>query len=307
MLAPVLALLFRRLAAPLASALVLGVAPSVFAQAPGGPTPPPLVQVGPPPPMPPPEPAPGVRQSDAIASPATNPGTPPPPSAASSLPGAQPSYPGYPYSPYGSPSAREAPGPEIGMMITESLFGMLTAGATLVLPYILFSLTGLTADATMGNVMLIALMVATPFATANAQVGIASGSFHYRIESWVPMLAGLLGDALVFGTYLMWNGGISQPPPSLFPSSSGAAGGVPPGVAPQIIYLLVAASAAVPLLQMAAINIFKQPRLRPYARASAASRTGGVTLEPPMAHPILTPTASGTSLGLGLALLRGTF
>ena len=127
-------------------------------------------------------------------------------------------------------------------MVSEALFGMLSAGASLILPYVLFSLSGITDFPTVGNIILIALMTVVPMATSQTQVGIANGSEYYHTEIWIPLLAGLLGDALVYLTYVAWNGGFSQAPPTLFPANSGDGTGVPATVAPQIIYLLVAAS-----------------------------------------------------------------
>lgn len=287
------------------------------AQSSTDPSPPPLVPVSPPP-MPSPEPgvAPATLQPTPPPLPASTvqPGTPPPPAAAppsyvpgspSYVPGTQPSYPGYPYSPYGSPVGREKPGPEVGLMVSEALFGMLTAGASLVLPYVLFSLSGITDFPTVGNIILIALMTVVPMATAQTQVGIANGSSSYQTETWVPLLAGLLGDALVYLTYVAWNGGFSQAPPTLFPANSRDGTGVPPTVAPQIIYLLVAAAVGVPLLQMAAINLFKQPRFRPYAGSREPNK--GLALGLPMPVPIFSQTSAGPSVGLGLSLLRGSF
>lgn len=272
-------------------------------------TPPPMVPAGPPPP-----PAPEPGTAPAVIAPAassTHPGTPPPPAGSppAYVPGSQPSSSGYRYSPYGSPMGQEKPAPEIGLMVSESLFGMLTAAASLVLPYVILSalavqLTGVaTFDAPFGNVMLIALMVAAPMATAQTQVGIANGSAYYQIESWVPLLAGLLGDTLVFLTYSAWNNasfpnsGFFNAPPALFGSLRQP---------DPIIYLLIAASVGVPLLQMAAINLFKQPKHRPLAER-ADRRPPAVALQAPTPMPVFSQTSTGLSVGFGVSFLRGTF
>ena len=290
--------------------LVLVSAQGAWAQSQTELSPPPMVPVAPPPPMPAPEPG----AAPVTGSTAARPGTPPPPSSTppAYVPGAQPYYggaqptfPGYPSSPYGSPLGREKPSPEVGFMVSESLFGMLTSGVVLVLPYLLFSALGLTDNATVGNIILIALMVAAPLSTAQTQVGIANGSAYYRTESWVPVLTGLLGDALVFLTYTYWNHGFSSAPPSLFPATATGAG-VPASVEPQIIYLLVAGSVGVPLLQMAAINLFKQPKYGAYAERTEP-RKGSVALEMPTPMPVFTQTSTGLSVGFGVSLLRGTF
>ena len=86
-------------------------------------SPPPLV-----PATPPPEPA---------ADPSAPPMTPPPtltPQSTPAQPGYVPGQPGsgYTYSPYGNArgTPQKAPGPEIGLMVSESLFGMLSAAGT---------------------------------------------------------------------------------------------------------------------------------------------------------------------------------
>jgi hypothetical protein len=200
---------------------------------------------------------------------------------------------------------QEKPAPEIGIMVTESLFGMLTAAASLVLPYVLVSLVGLTNDPTFGNVILIALMVAAPMATAQTQVGIANGSAYYQTESWIPLLTGLLGSALVYLTYVYWNGGFGNAPPTLTPPAP-TQGGTPAAVEPQILYLLIAASVGVPLLQMAAINLFKQPKYRPVAER-ADRRPPAVALQAPTPMPVFSQTSTGLSVGFGVSFLRGTF
>jgi hypothetical protein len=190
-------------------------------------------------------------------------------------------------------------------MVTESLFGMLTASGVMVLPYVLFSWSGVTAEETIGNVILIALLAAAPMAVAQTQVGIANGSAYYQVENWVPLLAGLLGDAIVYATYSAWNGGWFKAPPALFTDQATASGGAPSTAAnAPIIYLLVAATVGVPILQMAAINLFKQPRVRPYA---SIDPRGGVALRLPAPMPVVTVGSSGPTLGMGVALLRGTF
>jgi len=203
---------------------------------------------------------------------------------------------------------REKPSPEVGLMVSESLFGMLTAGATLILPYVLLS--GLSAmtpgvlDPTIANVILIVLMVAAPMAAAQTQVGIANGSAYYQVESWVPLIAGLLGDALVFLTYSAWNNssfsgkGFINAPPVLFGPSDGRR-------ADPLIYLFVAASVGVPLLQMAAINLFKQPKFKAYAMNYDPKK--GLEIGMPMPMPIVSQTGAGPSVGIGLSLLRGSF
>jgi hypothetical protein len=288
----------------LVAVLVVSLSAPALGQSNADLSPPPLVPVSPPP-MPAPEPgAPGLQV-----------GTPPPPSVQppSSVPGAGPSgqppsylppgQTGYQYSPYGSLGPREKPGPEVGMMVTEALFGMLTAAGVTLLPYLLFSYSNLFTDnPTLNTVILIALFTAAPLSVAQTMVGIANGSSYYHSESWVPLLAGLLGQGLIFLTYYWANQGTFDPPP-LFPGNGGTVG-VPRETTP-IVYLLVMSVAAVPLFQMAAINLFKQPKYRPYALNYEVGE--GFAFGVPTPSPILTQTASGPSVGVSVSMLNLRF
>ncbi len=276
------------------------VASGALAQAANDLPPPPLVPSSPPPT---PAPEPGAPPLG------TNPGTPPPPAALppsyqpspSYVPGQQPS--GYQYSPYGQPMNRGAPAPEVGLMITESLFGMLTAAGVTVLPYLLFKLTGLfdSGDPTIATILLLATVAVAPLSVAQTQVGIANGSSYYHSESWIPLLTGLAGEALIVLTYYFANGSALAPP-----TSYGSTGGVAASQAP-IIYLLVGSAVIVPVLQMVAINLFKQPKYRPVAEAETGKKPL-VALGLPAPIPLLTQTATGSNtLSLGVSLLNGTW
>jgi hypothetical protein len=283
----------------LIAVLVVMVGAPALAQSGPDLSPPPLVPAAPPP-MPAPEPG--------TASPA-NPGTPPPPGAVQPPgygAGGQPGYlpgpaTGYQYSPYGAPP-KEKPGPEVGLMITESLFGMLTAGSVIILPYLLFAATGLLSTEILGTVALIALCAAAPLAVAQAQVGIANGSAFWRAESWIPLITGILGEGLVFLTYYFANGRSFVPQDLLNPSYSVT--GAPVSPAPTL-YVLVMSSVAVPLLQMVAINLFKQPKFKPYALNYQPGE--GFAFGLPTPAPILSQTATGTSLGMSVSVLNMRF
>lgn len=261
-------------------ALVVALVPAlVSAQtAPVEFTPPPMVPASPPP-MPPPEPS---------ATPA--PGTPPPPSLTPQPPSAS----GYQYSPYGTPRQQEKPGPEVGLMVSEALFGALTAAGVTVLPYfLLFGNGSLTGDPTLSSIIFVLIFSAAPLAVAQTQVSLANGSRHYLSETWPAALTGLVGQAAVLGIFYAtgW-----------LPTGQ-ASGGVPNGGS--VPFLLVGSIALVPILQMVAINLFKQPKFKPYALN--LKRGEGLTFGVPAPTPIVAQTTAGLSVGLSLPLLNGTF
>lgn len=271
--------------------IVLVLAPMVaFAQVTTTPefTPPPMVPAAPPP-MPPPEPS-ATQQ----------PGTPPPPAMVPQpgyVPGQQGKS-GYPYSPYGQPKAQEKPGPEVGLMVSEALFGSLTAAGITVLPYFLLFATGQIGDQTVSSIIFCLIFGAAPLAVAQTQVSLANGSRYYSTEMWIPALIGLAAQAGVLGIFaLSANGGFWLP-------SRQASGGVPNGGS--VAWLMIGAIGLVPLIQMAAINLFKQPKPGFLVFGDPKNRQG-IAFAPPTAAPILGPTSQGTAFGVQLSLLRGTF
>lgn len=259
---------------------------SAFAQTgtPGW-TPPPMVPATPPP-MPPPEP---VTPAPApTPAPTAQPGTPPPPATVPPA-GYQPGY-----APYGQPPATQKPGPEVGLMISESLFGMLTAGGITVLPYFLLFANGVFYDQTVSSIMLILIFSAVPLAVAQTQVSLANGSKYYQADMWPAALAGLAAQAGVLA--LFYATGWIPPPPV----SGGAPGG---GSVP---LLLVGSIVAVPLIQMAVLNLTKSPRFKPYALGK--DKPGHrIELGLPAPAPIVAETRAGLSVGVNLSLLNGTF
>lgn len=250
-----------------AAALAQATAPADF-------SPPPLVPASPPP-MPPPEPTVGPT------------GTPPPPSPALTPQAA-------PYSPYGQPRGQEKPAPEVGLMVSESLFGMLTAAGVTVLPYfLLFGNGALTGDPTLSSIIFILIFSAAPLAVAQTQVSLANGSRHYFSETWPAALTGLVGQAAVLGIFYAtgW-----------LPTGQ-ASGGVPNGGS--VPFLLIGSIGLVPILQMVAINLFKQPKFRPYALNLKPGE--GLTFGVPTPTPIVANTTAGLSVGLSLSILNGSF
>lgn len=266
----------------------LAFATAAFAQPDtSGWTPPPMVPSDAPP-APPPEP---TTQPPAVP-PATQPGTPPPPSTVPP-PGYQPGYqPGY--SPYGQPPQTQKPGPEIGLMVSESLFGMLTAGGITVLPYFLLFANGIFYDQTVSSIMLILIFSAVPLAVAQTQVSLANGSKYYAAEMWPTALAGLAAQAGVLALFYA-TGWLPVPQ---------ASGGTPNGGS--VPLLLIGTIVGVPLIQMAVLNLTKSPRFKPYALG--ADKPGHrIELGLPTPAPLVAETRAGLSVGVNLSLLNGTF
>jgi hypothetical protein len=259
-------------------------------------TSPPLVPAAPPP-MPAPEPT--------VVPPSTaqNPGTPPPPSLAPTYIPGQQGQAGYQYSPYGQPRSKEKPGAEIGLMVSESLFGALTAAGVTLLPYFLLISTGALRDAsnpsdrTLETVIFSLIFGAAPLAVSQTQLGIANGSRYYQTESWIPSLVGLAAMAGVIGIFLA-TGGVPL-------AQVQTPGGVPQGQE-RVVFLMIGAIGIVPLLQMASINIFKQPRPGMMTLGDPVNRQG-IAFRPPTIAPIVSPNSGGLALGAQLSLLRGNF
>ena len=127
------------------------------------------------------------------------------------------------------------------------------------------------------------------------QTSLANGSRHYQSEMWIPALVGLAGQGAVLGIFYAtgW-----------LPKGQ-ASGGVPNGGS--VVWLMIGAIGIVPLLQMASINLFKQPRLQNIGVFGDPHKGIGVAFAPPTAAPILAPSAAGTSMGVQVSFLRGIF
>jgi len=199
-------------------------------------SPPPLVEVAP-------EDPPRAAPSAPPAAPAARPS------------GLQPS--GYTYSPFADPvraAPRPPPGPEVGLMVSEVLFGALTAAPAVLLPYYLFLKPVLAAPASMGldanvaGLLFVMVFASVPLGVAQTELGIANSSRYYVTESWVASLSAVAGQAGIIGLYYL-----------LHSSSPGA---------PAEAVLLAGSVLGVPLITMAAINLGKSPR--------AAGRGGAV-------------------------------
>lgn len=241
-----------------------------------------------PPPTPPPQlPGQGV-------------GTPPPPGAnppAPYLPGA-PTGSGYPYSPYGTPVPVKDQNPpmEWGLMISESLFGMLTSAGVTLIPYFLLFRSGMTlGDPTINSVIFILVFSAVPLAVSQTQISLANGSKFYSSETWPAALTGLAAQAAVLGLYYAtgW-----------LPQQTGS-GGVPPKSGSEAL-LLIGSVAFVPLAQMAIINLTKSPKMSRFALVGGDAKDG-LGLGVPMPSPIVADTRQGRVFGLSVPVVGFRF
>ena len=249
-------------------------------------SPPPMVPAAPPP-MPP-------------ADPSTQPGPPPPPPSTVPQPGYVPGKSATPYSPYGQPKAQEKPGPEVGLMVSEALFGSLTAAGVTLLPYFLLFAGGQIGDPTLSSIIFCLIFGAAPLAVAQTQTSLANGSRHYQTEMWIPALVGLAAQAGVLGIFYASAGG------SFWLPVRQAGGGVPSGGG-SVAWLMIGAIGLVPLLQMGAINLVKQPKVQNFGVIGNPDKGLGIAFAPPTAAPILAPTSQGTTMGVQVSFLRGRF
>ncbi|MFT3708740.1 MAG: hypothetical protein QM817_13905 [Archangium sp.] len=252
-------------------------------------SPPPMVPAAPPP-MPPADP-------NAPPANANAPGTPPPPSNSSpslTPSNTNPNGSGYQYSPYGQPKAIQKPGLEIGLMVSESLFGSLTAAGVTILPYFLL-FNGGTLAPPINSIVFCLIFGAAPLAVAQTQVSLANGSRFYQSETWIPALVGLAGMGGVLAIY----GATGWLPVTQ------ASGGVPNGGS--VVWLMIGAIGIVPLMQMAAINLFKQPKPGMTFALGDPAKKGGIAFAPPTITPYVVPGSGQTTVGAQLSLLRGAW
>ena len=249
-------------------------------------SPPPMVPVQPPP-MPAAEP--GTQLVD--------PGTPPPPSALPPpgyVPGPQSNY---PYSPYGNPKSLtpEAPPFEWGLMISESLFGMLTSAGVSLIPYFLLLRPMVTQGAVLGDaaistVVFVLIFSAVPLAVSQTQLSLANGSRHYTSEAWPAALAGLGAQGAILGLFFL------LPRQVGFPTNTEMSGR-------NEIFLLIGSIAIVPLIQMVVINLTKSPRSGRIATESRGPPPA-FALQLPTLAPLLGQTRQGLAVGMQASLLN---
>ena len=256
--------------------------------------------------MPPPEEGewapPPLVEAPGSDQPSSRPDAPAAPPPAQAVP-PETALPHPPQSPFGPAPSANPPGPEIGLMVSESLFGMLTAaGSGLLLYYLVlknFTQMGSTAALgvggdlqTIGNVLFLLGFAAVPVAVAQTEVGIANGSHFYSSEGWPASLSGLGAEAGVLGLYYLLRGSLLD---------GGEA------------VLLIGTCVGVPLVEMAVINLTKVPRWRvPGGGFRTASlitvgQEGKVQWTLPAPMPALLRGARGPELGAQLSLLSGRF
>lgn len=258
----------------------------------------PVDQTAPPPPPPivaaPPGDVPQAPPAQAAPPPNQQQPTPPPPGYNPPVtnPGYNPQYPGYqPYfgMPYGQPAPKPS-GPEIGLMITEGAFGMLTAGAEVLLPFLLLDVLsqGGGFDPTLMNILIIGILVAEPLAVSQTVLGIANSSRYYYSESWPAMLTGLGAEAAIIGLIF------------LVGSNSTTSG------LDQLLPFLVASVIIVPLAEVVVINLTKGPKSRMFGALNFSS-DGGFYAGIPMPLPYVAPTSQGMSVGVTLPMFAGRF
>ena len=218
------------------------------------------------------------------------PATPAPPGSSSPPAGAvAPGSGAMSFSPYGAPPPR--PGSEIGLMMTESLFGMLTAAGVVLPSYYLLlkQLEGTGSSVEVVNLMFLAVFSSVPLAVAQTEISLANGSRYYTSESWPAALGGFLAQAAVVGAYYYFR---SQMP------DGGEA------------LLLVGTVAFVPIVEMVAINLAKTPRTRGgvgVGGLATYSPEEGLRPGVPLLQPLLSRSKQGVSAGIGVSLLSGRF
>jgi hypothetical protein len=201
-----------------------------------------------------------------------------------------------PYMPQGvyGMNDMKPPGPEIGLMVSEALFGMLTSAGTALIPYYLLLkplalASGGSADSGLVNLVFVMTFAAVPLAVSQTELSLANGSRYYFSESWAPALGGLLAQAAVIGAYFL-----------LRPNTIDGGEGV----------LLIGTVAFVPIAEMIAINLTKQPRFKTSGVASGLvsySPEDGFHAGMPTPLPILSRGPSGLGAGIGFNLLSGKF
>jgi hypothetical protein len=185
-------------------------------------------------------------------------------------------------------------------MVSESIFGMLTAAGTGLLVYYLLlknlaqlgSAAGSGEMQTLSTVMFLLGFSGVPLAVAQTEVRLANGSHYYSSESWPASLSGLGAQAAVLGLYYRMRGSLSDGGEAL---------------------LLLGTCIGVPLVEMAVINLTKTPRWKlPGGGFRTASfvtvgERGEVRWGLPVPRPAIVPGARGPELGAQLSLVGGSF
>jgi hypothetical protein len=192
-------------------------------------------------------------------------------------------------------------------MVSEGLFGALTAAGVALLPYFLLLRSfveggtgGLFGDSdTIGWVIYFLIFAAVPLSVAQTEVSLANGSRWYYSETWPAALIGLAAEGLVLGLAYLTRGEGPDPDTGV--------GLVERRSNPWV--LLVGTIGVVPLLQMVAINFFKSPRFgRPGGTALINYKRGqGVRAGLPNMVPVFNPSNPGIMSGMTFSLASGSF
>jgi hypothetical protein len=289
-----------RLMASLAASLFVPAFALAQAPAQETPPPPPPIVNAPDVPQQPQAGAPAAPGADTMATPPP-PGANPPP--VNNPMGYQPGYPGsqpgiQPYYgiPYGQPGAKPN-GPEIGLMVTEGAFGVLTGAAEVLLPYLLFALLdgsgggaggGSVFSGSLLDILIVGIMIAEPLAVSQTIINTANSSHYYYSESWPAMLTGLGAEAAFVGLYFLVRDTTRTLPQD------------------PVTYVMVASAVVVPLAEVIVINLTKKPRASMFG-ALNFSRQSGWQASIPMPMPYLAPTSQGIAAGVTVPLLAGRF
>jgi hypothetical protein len=187
----------------------------------------------------------------------------------------------------------ERPVFEPGWAAFEFAVGALVSAGVTVLPYFMLFANGQFGDQTLSNAIFLTTFFGASLASGGLQLAVSNGSRFYRAYSVGPFAAGILGMGAVLGLYYLtgW-----------LPTGQVASGGVPRGGSAALLF--VGAIVVVPLLQTAAINIFKVPR-EPRLSLGDPVKRQGIAFSLPAIGPLVTPGQQGV-LGAQVAL-NGNF
>lgn len=258
----------------------------------------------PPPPAAPPADAPLTPPPLVEAVPEVPDAPPPPPPLPKGVEAPRARQPGGPQTgfPYSPAAPEKPPGPEIGLMVSESIFGMLTAAGVTLLPYFLLirpmevaayngGSGSLGIDPAIGTVIFILLFAAVPLATSQTVVSLANGSRYYQVDSWPAALVGLGVEAVAVALYFLLR-------PLANPMY---------GVTANEWILLINTLAVVPLSQVLISNVLKKPRVAvpPAGAALNFSPKKGLYAGLPIPAPVLGRVAGVERSGLIFPLFSG--
>jgi len=202
---------------------------------------------------------------------------------------------GYPYSP--APAPFEKPGPEIGLLVSESLFGMLTAAGVTLLPYFLLLRPieisninggGLGIDPAVGTVLFILVFAVVPLAVSQTIVSLANGSRLFQAETWPAALVGLGVAAASIALYFLMQHDVN---PAI-------------GVSAKEWLLLINTIAIGPLAQVLITNLTKKPRPGTNAAVSYSPRSG-LSAGVPIPAPLFGQVAGQARAGVMVPLFSG--